>query len=169
MRLMQLFASGLILVGSVSAHAQFDAMLQAEGEVYRVVDGDTYIVNIDDKDEYLRLKAEAVTEDELKWFLDRFQSVRVRLANTNTAESEHRDSSRNTREGKRISQAMEYRLTDRRVSMNCWDFGKDGRLICSLSLGGQDLGLQMVRDGMSPYVTRYGVHPYLHEDYLLAR
>lgn len=162
---------GLLLGLTTGAQAQFAQILNASGEVYRVVDGDTYIVNIGSEYEYLRLKAEAVTEEELEWFNDQYQSVRVRLANTDTAESVHRDYSRNHREGKTISSIMSYRLTDRRVGLRCWDFGKYGRLICSVALGGmngEDIGLRVITEGMSPYITRYGRHPYLDQEYQAA-
>jgi endonuclease YncB( thermonuclease family) len=69
----------------------------SHGTIYRVIDADTLMVNISDNDVYHQLVREAAgDEDRLRYFNDRFQSIRIRLANVDTPESVHRDKSRNT-------------------------------------------------------------------------
>lgn len=138
------------------------------GFVYHVIDGDTFIVNVEDDAVYKKLKS--LTKGKNKKYLqDKFKGFRIRLANTNTAESKHQDESRNTAEGIQASYYTKRLIEKKRVYFNCWGYGKYNRTICSVSLNGQDVGINLIENGYSDYVTYWGEHPYLHEEYEKAR
>lgn len=160
----------ILIVGLFSAFSAFAGNLsfqnkvEGTGYVYRVIDGDTYDINIDSNAVYNDLKSKS-NKKERKYLKDKYKNFRVRLANTNTAESKHPDASRNTSEGKTASNYVKNLIEGKKVRFVCWDHGKYGRAICSVSYGGQDVGLNLIQNNYSTYVTRYGKHPYLHNQY----
>lgn len=93
----------ILIVGLFSAFSAFAGNLsfqnkvEGTGYVYRVIDGDTYDINIDSNAVYNDLKSKS-NKKERKYLKDKYKNFRVRLANTNTAESKHPDASRNTSE-----------------------------------------------------------------------
>lgn len=139
-------------------------MVEGSGFVYRVIDGDTYDINVNSQEIYNQLKANSKGK-ELKYFKDKYKNFRIRLANTNTAESKHPDASKNSSEGKNASYYAKNLIEKKKVRFTCWDHGRYGRLICSVSVGGQDVGLNLIQNGYSHYVTSWGTHPYLDSDY----
>ncbi|MCP1674462.1 endonuclease YncB(thermonuclease family) [Natronocella acetinitrilica] len=134
--------------------------IEGTGIVYRVIDGDTFIVNMDDRALYERLRAAAREPVQARHLNDRFASFRIRLFGIDTPESVHPDEARNTAEGRAISQAVRDVLEGERVGFRCWTFGLYGRAICSVSLGGADVGEWLIANGASPYDTRFGRHPF---------
>ena len=157
----------LAMVMLLAAGASTASMIMGDGLVYRVVDGDTYIVNIEDPQVYRALMAAAPAEAH-KNFNPHFKSFRIRLANVDTPESVHVDASRNTAAGKTASDFVKQWLEGTFVSFQCWTFDKYGRAICSVSKNGIDVGRRLIQSGMSQYVTRWGNHPFLHQQYIQA-
>jgi len=168
---MKRFVAGILMSLAVvsTAHADFPSGVdvKTEGNVYRVIDGDTFVVNIDE-DKYDVLKNYATGED-LKYFNDKYHSVRVRLASTNTEESKHKDKSRNTKKGEDTSIHVKQILEKEDVRLACYDFGNYHRLICNVAFpyNGDmtDLGAYLMINDLSDYVTRFGNNPYLHNEY----
>lgn len=142
-------------------------MITGNGWVYAVIDGDTYDVNVENPAVYNALKS-AARSQEKRYFKDYYKSFRIRLGNIDTAESKHYDKSRNTELGVSTSQYVKKKLSKQNISFSCWGFGKYGRAICSVRLGGKDLGEHLIKTGFSGYYTSFGTHPYLHEEYSKA-
>src|SRR5690554_5819313 len=81
--------------------------VSSTGVVYRTIDADTFIFNIDDTEAYRRLVRQAQgDEDRERYLHDRFQSTRIRLANVDTPESTHKDEARNSPEGEKASRLV---------------------------------------------------------------
>lgn len=139
-------------------------MIEGTGYVYRVIDGDTYDINADSQDIYDQLKSSS-SGKELKYFKDKYKNFRIRLANTNTAESKHPDAHRNSAEGQNASSYAKKLIEKKKIHFSCWDHGRYGRLICSVSIDGKDVGINLIENGYSDYVTSWGKHPYLDNQY----
>jgi len=104
-------------------------------KVIRVVDGDTIVVDYKGKNE------------------------KVRLLCVNTPESVHPDKKQNIPMGKVASHYAKERLKGKYVAL---EFegpkrGKYGRLLCYVIVDGTNFNLELVREGLSPYYTKYGV------------
>lgn len=154
----------LFCLTSTSAFAV--TVYTGQATVYRVIDGDTFIVNDKSQSDYSALRNFASkTEDGLKYFNNKYKSFRIRLSNTDTAESEHPDESRNSASGKKASDYTKSQLTGKSISYSCWDVGYFKRMICSVSLNGQDYGINLIENGYSVYYTKYGIHPFMHNEY----
>lgn len=155
---------------SASAFQKGYPVVESTGTVYRAVDGDTFIVNLDDREAYARLKHYTNGDpDRLDYFNDRYQSIRVRLANIDTEESVHQDRSRNTAEGKQVSAIAKKLFTKQPTRVQCYDWGNYGRAICTMAMpNGQDYGEWLIQQDYSPYVTRWGKNPFYHERYRQA-
>lgn len=166
------------LFGGLFLFASFDAAafqqgydtITSTGTVYRVVDADTFVVNLDDTNAYRQLVYVAQGEPRrLDYLNDDYQSIRVRLANVDTAESVHSDDSRNTEQGRQLSKQVAAALEGQATRVTCFDWGDYGRAICSITLpNGSDLGQWLIGNGHSDYVTRWGRHPYLDAEYQAA-
>lgn len=139
-----------------------------QGTVYRVIDGDTYVVNVDDA-AFARFQAAAGKDQRRNRYLDpRFNSIRVRLANVDTPESVHANPKMNTQAGRDASAAVKRLIEGKQVEVRCHDWGQYGRSICNVLLGGSDVGLWLIQQGHSEYVSRWGKNPYMHREYTQA-
>jgi endonuclease YncB( thermonuclease family) len=143
------------------------------GTVYRVVDADTFVVNVVDPAIFKRFVEHAGNDKRRLRYLDtRYQSIRIRLANINTPESVHANAARNTVAGKAISQEVKRLIEGETIEFRCHDWGNYGRSICNVGLqsrtGSQDLGQWLIGRGYSEYVTRWGKNPYYHDQYVAA-
>jgi len=104
-------------------------------QVIRVVDGDTIVIKYNGKYE------------------------KVRLLCINTPESVHPDKKQNIPMGKVASRYTQKKLTAKYVNL---EFeikrlrGNYGRLLAYIFVDGQNLNLDLVRQGLSPYYTKYG-------------
>ncbi|MEZ8295952.1 thermonuclease family protein [Vibrio splendidus] len=136
-----------------------------QGTVYSVVDGDTAWINLTPAG-YKELKKLTYNSDTFK---DRYNSIKVRIGNINTPESNHPDATLNTPEGIKAKKAALSRWSQSQVSLSCWDSGKHGRPICSVADKKDDWGIWAITSGHSKYIhLRYGRHPNLHKEYLRA-
>ncbi len=109
--------------------------LAGQYRVIRIVDGDTIIVNYKDKNE------------------------KVRLLCGNTSESVHPDKKQNIPMGKTASDCTKKRLKGKYVDL---EFegpirGRYGRLLAYVFVDGVNLNLELVRQGLRPYYTKYGL------------
>jgi endonuclease YncB( thermonuclease family) len=172
---MKKFIAGILMSLAVVSVAQADfpsgVDVKTEGNVYRVVDGDTFVINVNENG-YQKLKSYA-TGDDLKYFNDQYSSVRVRLASTDTEESKHKDESRNTVAGEEASRHVTQILEKKDVRLACYDFGDYNRIICNVAFpyNGDmaDLGAYLMVNDLSDYVTYFGNNPYLHNEYQKIR
>jgi len=111
-------------------------LLYAEqSRVIRIVDGATIVVNYKGKNE------------------------KVRLLCVNTPESVHPDKKQNIPMGKIASNYAKKRLKGKYVDL---EFegpfrGRYGRLLCYVFVDGVNFNLELVREGLSPYYTKYGL------------
>jgi micrococcal nuclease len=109
--------------------------LAGQYKVVRVVDGDTIVIKYNGKYE------------------------KVRLLCVNTPESVHPDKKQNIPMGKVASRYTQKKLTSKYVNL---EFeikklrGNYGRLLAYVFVDGQNLNLDLVRQGLSPYYTKYG-------------
>jgi len=115
----------------------FDYSLSFAGQyqVLRIVDGDTIVVDYQGKHE------------------------KVRLLCVNTPESVHPDKKQNIPMGKIASRYTQKKVTGEYVDL---EFeidrlrGNYGRLLAYVFVDGKNLNLDLVRQGLSPYYTKYG-------------
>jgi endonuclease YncB( thermonuclease family) len=154
----------LILISALllgfSAQAQ---VVEGHGTVNYVVDGDTMDIRVSEAQRQELLDAGYVAP---KHVSERYKTFRVRLANTDTAESKHKDESRNTEAGAQSASYVTDQILRRNVTYSCYRQGDYGRSICSLDVQGLgDLGLHLIETGHSPYVTYFGRHPTMHREY----
>jgi micrococcal nuclease len=103
--------------------------------VLRVIDGDTIVVSTGNGSE-----------------------ERVRLLRVDTPESVHRDPSRNLPIGKAAAAYVADRLTDRQVRLEAGREATDrfGRRLAYVIVEGENFNVELVRQGWSPYYTKYG-------------
>jgi micrococcal nuclease len=104
-------------------------------QILRIVDGDTIDINYNGKRE------------------------RVRLLCVNTPESVHPDKKQNVPMGKVAAEYAKGRLSGKSVDLEFEGSrtrGKYGRLLAYVIVDGQNFNLELVRQGLSPYYTKYG-------------
>jgi len=104
-------------------------------KVVRVVDGDTIVIRYSGKYE------------------------KVRLLCVDTPESVHPDKKQNIPMGKVATRYTQKKLTDKYVKLEFEIHrlrGNYGRLLAYVFVDGQNLNLDLVRQGLSPYYTKYG-------------
>lgn len=155
----------IVAPGYSVAEKQFE--IHGEGKIYRVTDGDTLWVTGIEKDVYRALWERSGDDDH---FNHKYRSVKMRIGAIDTAESTHKDKRKNTYQGKVSSNYLRSRVEKDSAGFVCWDIGKYNRPICMVnaeSIG--DIGLHMIENGHSHYDTRFGLHPYLHREYLSAQ
>lgn len=115
-------------------------ILSAQHKVTRVIDGDTIVVNYNGKSE------------------------KVRLLSVNTPESVHPDKKQNIPMGKVASDYTKVSLENKYVDLEFEGGpirGRFGRLLAYIFVDGTNFNLQLVRQGLSPYYTKYGLsHKY---------
>ena len=109
--------------------------LAAQSKVIRIVDGDTIVVNYKGKYEKLRFLC------------------------VNTPESVHPDEKQNIPLGKVASDYTKKRLTGKYVDL---EFegpfrGRYGRMLAYVFVDGENFNIELVRKGLSPYYTKYGL------------
>lgn len=135
-----------------------------EGEIVRVVDGDTYVLRVGTS-ELLSMMESGVSSK----IVDKSDlSVKLRMFGINTPESVHPDKRKNTKEGVEISKYVKSYLNGREVEYICFGIGYYGRPLCSIGVEGRDFGIHLIENCMSDYVTKYGEHPYFHDEYEAA-
>ena len=109
--------------------------LAGQYQVIRIVDGDTIVIKYGGKYE------------------------KVRMLCVNTPESVHPDKKQNIPMGKVASRYTQKNLIGKSVDL---EFeikklrGNYGRLLAYVFVDGQNLNLDLVRQGLSPYYTKYG-------------
>jgi len=115
----------------------FFSLLSYAGQykIIRVVDGDTIVVNYKGKNE------------------------KVRLLRVNTPESVHPDKKQNIPMGRVASDYTKNRLKGKYIDL---EFegpirGRYGRLLAYVIVDGINFNLELVRQGLSPYYTKYGL------------
>lgn len=152
----------------------YGAPYKLSGTIFRVIDGDTFIVNVNGEQNYRHLKAEAQRgnakqiKDRLRYFNDTHRAIRVRVDFIDTPESVHLDQKRNTQAGLNASAFLKNIAEKKQVNLTCYGFGRYGRVTCSASLGERDIGLIMLREGYATYTRRFRIHPTLDREYLNA-
>lgn len=161
----------LFLPGQALAASQIMAFkITGTGVIRHVIDGDTYIIATQNLKPLKKLISYAQKPKQMKHF--RGNTLKIRLANVNTPESKHRNSSKNTALGKQISAIVKKALTGHAAEYTCFNFGYYGRPICSVNVvikgKRMDIGEWLIRSKMSPYVTKWGSHPWLDGTYRSA-
>lgn len=166
----------LLMLATVAAAAsggQFD--VSGTGSINWIPDGDTVLVRVDDRAVFNNLRSWAINEQSnrqrdlqvAKRFDSQRQTMLIRIAGINTDESVHPDPSRNTSEGIRASDFAK-RTFSGSITFRCSDIGYYGRPICAVSGNFGDWGDRVIRAGFSDYITKYGNHPFYHQEYLQA-
>ena len=104
-------------------------------KVVRIVDGDTIVVDYHGRRE------------------------KVRLLCVNTPESVHRDRKQNIPMGKLAAQYTKQRLSGKYVDLvfEGRRRGRYGRLLAYVFVDGENFNVELVRQGLSPYYTKYGL------------
>ena len=127
--------SFLLILLTLSSAAQY--------KVIRIVDGDTIVVNYKGKPE------------------------KVRLLRINTPESGHPDKKQNIPMGKVASDYTKKRLKGKYVDLEFEGAfrGRYGRLLCYVFVDGLNFNLELVRQGLSPYYTKYGLSQKYDEEF----
>ena len=110
--------------------------------VIRVVDGDTAVIDYHGID------------------------AKVRFLCVNTPESVHPDTKQNVPMGKVASKYTEKRLSGKQIDLGHGDEPRDkyGRLLAYIFVDGVNFNVELVRQGLSPYYTKYGTcEPYAQQ------
>jgi len=128
----------LLIIPSLLSAAQY--------RVIRVVDGDTIVVDYKGKDE------------------------KGRLLCVNTPESVHADEKQNIPMGKVASDYTKKRLKGKKVDL---EFegpvrGRHGRLLACTFVDGINFNLQLIKQGLSPYYTKYGLSQKYDQEFRKA-
>jgi len=162
-------ATCIALAMSVTTHAQAlsgSTPVVSSGTITNVVDGDTFDVSLNDPTAFQRISQEAAGNGMRERYLDtQQQTIRVRLANVDTAEL-------GTTEGDALNDWITVALEGTLAYVQCYDWGHYGRVICTLGMGASgedgDLGYALIRDSHSEYVTHWGRNPFYDEHYQAA-
>ena len=108
-----------------------------QAQVVRVIDGDTIIVKYNGKSETIRLLC------------------------VDTPESVHPDKRRNVPMGIVASNYTKKRLLGKQVLLELLPFnGRRGRHLAYVFVDGQNFNVELVKQGLSPYYTKYGISKY---------
>jgi micrococcal nuclease len=119
-------------------------------QVIRVVDGDTIVIRYNGKYE------------------------KVRLLCVNTPESVHHDKKQNIPMGKVAARYTQKKLLDEYDRWIDLEFeidrirGNHGRLLAYVFVNGKNLNIDLVRQGLSPYYTKYGKSKKYHAEFRAA-
>lgn len=116
----------------------------AHYKVIRVVDGDTIVIDYNGSPE------------------------KVRLLCVNTPESVHPDKKQNVPMGTVASQYAKKRLSGKYVDLAFEGNrirGRYGRLLTYVFVDGANFNLELVREGLSPYYTKYGLSENYDKDF----
>ena len=76
---------------------------------------------------------------------------------------------KNTKAGEYSSQYLKKLIEKKNVNFTCWKQGDYDRYICSVSYKGNDIGIHMIENDHSKYITYFGKHPYMHTAYKRAQ
>jgi len=112
-----------------------DLTIAGQYKVIRVVDGDTIVINYDGKKE------------------------KVRLLCVNTPESVHPDAKQNIPMGKVASRYTQNKLLGKHIDLEFEGNrlrGNYGRLLAYVFVDRRNFNIDLVRQGLSPYYTKYG-------------
>ena len=96
---------------------------------------------------------------------------RIRMLCVDTPESVHPDQTRNTPMGIKASNYTKSRLTGKTVDLEFEGQrkrGNYGRLLAYVLLDGHNFNVELVRQGWSPYYTKYGSSEKHHDEFLSA-
>lgn len=135
-----------IAVRSVEARLQVaekaSAAPQKTVRVERVVDGDTLLLEGGEK---------------------------IRLLNVDTPESVHRDQRKNSQEGKDAAGYMQTMATGKEVRLERAE-KRDiyGRVLADVFIGELHLNVELVRQGLARYYTKYGISKRYNSDFQVA-
>jgi len=136
------------------------------GVVWRAVDGDTFWISDIEPGTYGLLWSHSRNPDH---FNQKHSSIKMRIGGVDRAESNHKDKRKNTAQGRAISDHMKPISAGQAAQFRCWTIGDHGRPICAIELQNiGDIGLYLIKKGLSPYVTYWGRHPYLDDIYRRA-
>lgn len=141
--------------------------ISGEGRIAYIIDGDTAWVSVG-TNEFNKFIAVADSSNKKKALITKNKQVKMRIGGINTAESVHRDKSKNTTQGKNASDYLKGWASNGKAKYECYDHGKYGRPICAIIVNGKDIGYEMIKNGYSDYVTSWGKHPYFDKEYKAA-
>lgn len=122
-------------------------IIAGQYKVIRVVDGDTIVVDYQGKYE------------------------KIRLLCVNTPESVHPDKKQNNPMGKVASTYAKKELTGKYVDLEFEGSrrrGNYGRLLTYVFVDGQNFNLDLVKQGLSPYYTKYGRSQKYDQEFKIA-
>lgn len=154
------------------AYPEYDTIVfdvRGEGKVAWVFDGDTFRIDpdndahIEEMSQYVK-KASSL-EKHFNW-----GQFTVRIANVNTAESTHKDPSKNTKEGAQISDIVKSKLKiGTRASYHCYKLGYYDRPVCNVTIKPKgekeyDFAEWLIQNKYSPYIYKYGKNPFNHDN-----
>lgn len=154
----------ILLLTILFSNFTFASVISGEGKIIHVVDGDTFDIQA-----YRNSDVQSLLNTK---YIDKkhvdSNVFRIRLANINTEESKHVNSSKNTAFGQETSTVVKNTFLNKDVYFKCYDRGYYGRAICSLNTKKGDIGYWLISNNYSPYVKKYGQHPEYHTKYLSA-
>lgn len=158
----------ILLLTILFSNLAFANVIIGKGTIVHVVDGDTFDVQAHDSS-ILQLLINSNYVG-LKHVDTRNNVFRIRLANVNTEESKHTDSSRNTQFGAKTSQIVKNTYHGEQGQFRCYKKGYYERSVCSfVTERNIDVGEWLIRNDYSPYVKSYGRHPEFHNKYVKAK
>lgn len=138
--------------------------IRASGIVYKVVDGDTLIVNFPASDfaKFAKYNGPKTSGS----INEKYKSVRIRIANIDTPESVHPLPELNTKRGKEASDFLRSWAAKKPANVRCFDIGTRNRFICNAIIDDRwDVGYEQIAAGYSKYITDFGKNPYFDKEY----
>jgi endonuclease YncB( thermonuclease family) len=139
--------------------------VQGEGKITYVKDGDTYKAQTTRENLKKLLRNGLTTREHIDFQKNTFV---IRLSNTDTEESVHKNPLKNTKFGKKTSKKMKSMLTNQMVKFQCFAKGIYDRAVCSIQTRTGDVGHYLIKNRYSKYVQSFFKHPYFHADYKKA-
>lgn len=168
-----LFSASIL---SFSASATDVFPIRITGTVTWVADGDTFRFAANEPSLFRSLQGQAERSDAMvgrdlkvdQRFDNRNASFLVRVANIDTAESQHPDARRNSEAGRKAGAYVKELIQGVEGTVECYDIGYWGRPICSLWTNDLELGTHLIKKGYAQYETDYGQHPTMDSKYRQA-
>jgi len=160
-----LFSLIVLTFGSETASAApSPETIKGNGMIAYVTDGDTARVHLPEAVVAQAKKAARIAERRYQRDMDleriyEKDNMLIRVANIDTAESVHKDASRNTKAGKVASDFANTMFAADRVRAICYEVGYYGRPICDIRSNDGDWAEIMIRAGYTKYITKWGLHP----------
>lgn len=155
------------LLASQESDLHFGNRVEGVGVVYKVVNDGMVVISVKDDESCLEIRRHEEKMGEVKRLKSGELTFNAQLANTINPLSIYWNG---YDEGDNYGKSFQFlnKFTEGKdVEYVCWGYERNG-YECSLTIGGIDVGTEMIERGYSDYDKSNGKHPYLHNEYVRA-